>query len=96
MAAYRLKYDIPGYGDAGDILKTADNGYVAGYQGSQCDPELFEDIFEQVPVKRVLIVEYKIVGDNIGLDNSGLVVSETGASRYLNNYPNNCRIEERY
>lgn len=58
--------------------------------------ELFEDIFEQVPVKRVLIVEYKIVGDNIGLDNSGLVVSETEASRYLANYPNNCRIQERY
>jgi hypothetical protein len=96
---YRLKYAIPFIGCADSTVETDSQGFIRlehdKYYNFQ--PKYYEDLFEPIKPKRVLVVEYEIVSDEIGFNAGvGALVSEIGASRYLTNYPNNCRIEERY
>lgn len=99
---YRLKYAVPFIGCSGFVLTSDSQGWVtiaslAGNGGSTSfQPKYYEDLFEEIKPKRVLVVEYEIVNDDISFDASRILVSETGASRYLKSYPKDCRIEERY
>lgn len=97
---YRLKYAVPFIGCAGSTIETDSQGWfrlVPTYE-QPFQPKYYEDLFEEIKPKRVLVVEYEIIPNIEGSQTmffEASKVTEIGGEWMKKNHKR-ARIEERY